>query len=170
MLVVFHLRGERCSPYAERARTDEFAPRLYYREAEIGIHTPNPSAGMIVKDPKTGEPTGMIRNAYSALKGLPAGARERYLVKSDGGFEVSKRLRDMMVFGEHDLGERAPFPRIDLLLYRNVLIYFAAPMQRVALETFALLVKMGAPRIVLKTRNELVEEGILKRLDSAEPK
>ena len=26
---------------------------------------------MIVKDPKTGEPTGMIRNAYSALRGVP---------------------------------------------------------------------------------------------------
>src|SRR6202795_4077634 len=43
----------------------------------------------------------------------------------------------MVVFGEHDLGERAPFPRIDLLLCRNVLIYFAASMQRAALETFA---------------------------------
>jgi len=72
-----------------------------------------------------------------ALKGLPAGARDRYFVKSDGGYEVAKRLRSMMVFGEHDLGERAPFPRIDLILCRNVLIYFAAPMQRVALETFA---------------------------------
>ncbi|MFO0929791.1 MAG: amidohydrolase family protein [Gemmataceae bacterium] len=33
--------------------------------------TPSPPAGMIVKDPKTGEPTGMIRNAYGALKGVP---------------------------------------------------------------------------------------------------
>jgi predicted amidohydrolase YtcJ len=33
--------------------------------------TPNPRAGMIVKDPTTGEPTGMIRNAYGALKGMP---------------------------------------------------------------------------------------------------
>jgi len=61
----------------------------------------------------------------AALKGLPAGARGRYFVKSDGGYEVAKRLRALMVFGEHDLGERAPFPRIDLLLCRNVLIYFA---------------------------------------------
>jgi two-component system CheB/CheR fusion protein len=30
-----------------------------------------------------------------------------------------------------------PFPRIDLLLCRNVLIYFTPPLQRVALETFA---------------------------------
>lgn len=33
--------------------------------------TPDPPAGTIVKDPATGEPTGLLRNAYSALKGLP---------------------------------------------------------------------------------------------------
>ena len=33
--------------------------------------TPDPPAGRIVKDPQTGEPTGMLRNAYSVLKGLP---------------------------------------------------------------------------------------------------
>ena len=86
----------------------------------------------------------------AALKDLPAGVRDRHFVKSDGGYEVAKRLRALMVFGEHDLGERAPFPRIDLLLCRNVLIYFTAPMQRVALETFAFSLRPGG-RLVLGT-------------------
>jgi two-component system CheB/CheR fusion protein len=86
----------------------------------------------------------------AALKGLPAGARDRYFVKSDGGYEVAKRLRALMIFGEHDLGERAPFPRIDLLLCRNVLIYFSTPMQRVALETFAFSLRPGG-RLALGT-------------------
>jgi two-component system CheB/CheR fusion protein len=81
--------------------------------------------------------------APTALKSLPTGVQDRYFVKSDGHFEVAKRLRALMVFGEHDLGERAPFPRIDLLLCRNVLIYFAAPMQQVALETFAFSLRPG---------------------------
>ncbi len=34
--------------------------------------TPNPTNGVIVKDPKTGEPTGMLRNAYRVLKGVPS--------------------------------------------------------------------------------------------------
>ena len=90
-----------------------------------------------------------------ALKGLPAGARDRYFVKSDGGYEVAKRLRSMMVFGEHDLGERAPFPRIDLILCRNVLIYFAAPMQRGALETFAFSLRPGG-RLALGTSESVM--------------
>jgi len=81
--------------------------------------------------------------AAAALKGLPAGVRDRHFGEAEGGFQVAKRLRALMVFGEHDLGERAPFPRIDLLLCRNVLIYFTVPMQQVALETFAFSLRTG---------------------------
>ncbi|HYH68023.1 MAG TPA: amidohydrolase family protein, partial [Urbifossiella sp.] len=35
--------------------------------------TPHPRAGQVVKDPLTGEPTGMLRNAYGVLKGVPGG-------------------------------------------------------------------------------------------------
>jgi len=41
-----------------------------------------------------------------------------------------------MVFGGTISPSVRPFPRIDLLLCRNVLIYFSVPMQQVALETF----------------------------------
>jgi two-component system CheB/CheR fusion protein len=73
-----------------------------------------------------------------ALDGVPAELRSRYLIRSGTGFQVVKRLRSQAIFGEHDLSARVPFPRIDLLLCRNVLIYFTTPLQRVALETFAL--------------------------------
>jgi two-component system CheB/CheR fusion protein len=85
------------------------------------------------------------RGIYSpaAMESLPKMIRERYFTESAAGWEVVKRLRALMVFGEHDLGERAPFPRIDLLLCRNVLIYFARPMQETALETFAFSLRAG---------------------------
>ena len=72
----------------------------------------------------------------AALQKVPVTLRERYFVKNDGGYEVTKSIRAIMIFGEHDLGARAPFPRIDLILCRNVLIYFNAQMQQAALETF----------------------------------
>ena len=40
----------------------------------ISRDTADPPAGRIVKDPTTGEPTGMLRNAYSVLKDLPGDA------------------------------------------------------------------------------------------------
>ncbi len=72
----------------------------------------------------------------AALQKVPPPIRKRFFQKSDGGYEIAKTLRSLMIFGEHDLGARAPFPRIDLVLCRNVLIYFTPPMQQAALETF----------------------------------
>ena len=69
-----------------------------------------------------------------------------------------------MIFGEHDLSARVPFPRIDLLLCRNVLIYFTTPLQRVALETFALSLRpegrlvLGSSETVAVLSGSYVEE------------
>jgi len=57
--------------------------------SKIGPDTPSPRAGMIVKDPKTGKPTGMIRNAYSTLRNLP---RESDRVTPQARREGLKRL------------------------------------------------------------------------------
>jgi len=39
--------------------------------SKIDKNTPNPANGVIVRDPKTGEATGMLRNAYGVLKSVP---------------------------------------------------------------------------------------------------
>lgn len=57
--------------------------------SKITRDTPDPAAGRIVKDPKTGEPTGMMRNAYSALKDLP---RDAY---SDDGEAEATRVKEL---------------------------------------------------------------------------
>ena len=79
----------------------------------------------------------------NALSTLPAEFIERYFTPLDGGYEVSKRIRGLVVFGEHDLGQRAPFPRIDLCLCRNVLIYFSPELQQRALQLFAFALRDG---------------------------
>ena len=73
--------------FPTKAELDAIAPRhpVLYHAGPAGIvnsvaiqvskltkDTPNPANGIVVKDPKTGEPTGMLRNAYGVLKGLPA--------------------------------------------------------------------------------------------------
>jgi two-component system CheB/CheR fusion protein len=72
-----------------------------------------------------------------ALRNLPDDMVQRHFMKVGDDYEVGKHLRAMLVFGEHDLGQRAPFPRIDLIFCRNVLIYFTPALQRRALHLFA---------------------------------
>src|SRR5262249_27538999 len=72
--------------FPTRAELDEAAPKhpVLYHAGPAGIinsmgikvsgitkDTPNPRTGIVVKDPATGEPTGMLRNAYGVLKELP---------------------------------------------------------------------------------------------------
>nr|WP_157369757.1 amidohydrolase [Zavarzinella formosa] len=73
--------------FPTKAELDEVAPDhpVLYHAGPAGVansmalkisgvtkDTPNPTAGVVVKDEKTGEPTGMLRNAYGVLKGVPS--------------------------------------------------------------------------------------------------
>jgi len=88
-----------------------------------------------------------------ALAAVPAAMVERYFTEHHGDFEVKKNLRGLLVFGEHDLGQRAPFPRIDLVLCRNVLIYFTAALQRRALQLFAFSLRASGYLVLGKSES-----------------
>src|SRR4051812_48481324 len=79
------------------------------------------------------------RGVYSrsAVANLSEEMIERYFVQSNDEYEIRKNIRAMTIFGQHDLAQRAPFPRIDLAVSRNVLIYFTPELQRRALQLFA---------------------------------
>jgi two-component system, chemotaxis family, CheB/CheR fusion protein len=84
---------------------------------------------------------------------LPPDVVERHFVKSGDGYEVRKRIRIMTVFGQHDLGQRAPFPRVDLALCRNVLIYFTTELQKRALQLFAFSLRDGGYLVLGKAES-----------------
>lgn len=79
------------------------------------------------------------RGLYSEnlLKGVPSEYRERFFERVDRAYRISKTLRQMVIFGQQDLSRSAPFPRIDLVLCRNVLIYFTPELQDYVLNQFA---------------------------------
>ncbi len=79
----------------------------------------------------------------SSLVNLPEDVVSRYFVPAGKEVEVRKEVRALTVFGQHDLAVRAPFPRIDLALCRNVLIYFNPELQRRALQLFAFALRDG---------------------------
>ena len=85
------------------------------------------------------------RGLYSEnlLKGIPAEYRERFVERADHGYRISKVLRQMVIFGQQDLSRSAPFPRIDLVLCRNVLIYFTPELQEYVLNQFAFSLSPG---------------------------
>lgn len=104
---------------------------------------------------------GFARNGiYSrpALSNLSEELLGCYFDHTDGEYRLNKLVRDMVVFGKHDLGQRAPFPRIDLVLSRNVLIYFTPELQRRTLDLFAYSLR-DEGRLVLGKAESVSQRG-----------
>lgn len=89
----------------------------------------------------------------AALADMPPELTKRHFICHNGTCEVRKKARGMVVFGEHDLSRRAPFPRIDLVLCRNVLIYFTPELQRRTLQLFAFSLRTGGLLVVGKAES-----------------
>ncbi len=87
----------------------------------------------------------------AALTGLSADRIARYFSSSAGGYAINKQVRSLVIFGEHDLGQHAPFPQIDLVLCRNVLIYFTKELQQRALQLFAFALRDGGYLVLGRT-------------------
>jgi two-component system, chemotaxis family, CheB/CheR fusion protein len=87
----------------------------------------------------------------AALVNLPPELAEQYFTRLNGEYEVKKQIRALTVFGQHDLGQRAPFPRIDLELCRNVLIYFTPELQKRALQLFTFSLRDGGYLVLGKS-------------------
>ncbi len=85
------------------------------------------------------------RGIYSSnlSEGVPQEYIEQFFTRSDNTYHISKALRQMVIFGQQDLSRSAPFPRIDLILCRNVLIYFTLELQDYVLNQFAFSLAPG---------------------------
>jgi len=60
----------------------------------------------------------------------------RYFTRVDGGFRVSKAIRDCCIFARQNLTKDPPFSKVDLISCRNVLIYLDSVLQRRVMSVF----------------------------------
>ncbi|MEW5929535.1 MAG: CheR family methyltransferase [Gemmatimonadota bacterium] len=65
----------------------------------------------------------------SDLEGVPPEVRDRYFDRSGERWTLRADLRRYVIFGRHDLVQDAPISHLDLLVCRNVLMYFNAEVQ-----------------------------------------
>jgi two-component system CheB/CheR fusion protein len=60
----------------------------------------------------------------------------RFFLKTEGGYQISKSIRDMCVFARQDVTRDPPFSRIDLISCRNMLIYMGPLLQKKLIPLF----------------------------------
>ena len=60
----------------------------------------------------------------------------RYFEKTESGYQISKAIRSTVVVAPHNVLQDPPFTDLDLVVCRNLMIYFDIPAQQRALSMF----------------------------------
>jgi two-component system CheB/CheR fusion protein len=79
------------------------------------------------------------RNAFytpSQVANISPERLHRFFVQVEGGYQISKPVRELCVFARQNLINDPPFSRMDLIACRNVLIYLGNSLQRKLLPLF----------------------------------
>ncbi|MGH9956866.1 MAG: ATP-binding protein, partial [Pyrinomonadaceae bacterium] len=67
----------------------------------------------------------------------------RFFVEEEGGYRMSKVLREQVVFARQNVISDPPFSRMDLISCRNLLIYLEAGLQKKIMPAFHYALKPG---------------------------
>jgi two-component system CheB/CheR fusion protein len=60
----------------------------------------------------------------------------RYFTKVEAGYRISKNIRDMCIFAQHNLLSDPPFSQMDVICCRNLLIYLEPVLQTKVISVF----------------------------------
>ncbi len=101
----------------------------------------------------------------STLADLEPGLIQRYFTPSGDAYEVTKSLRELVVFARQDLAQDPPFLRLDLISCRNVLIYFQSPLQERVLGAFHYALAPGGLLFLGKSESVFQREELFDSLD-----
>ncbi|WP_051556542.1 chemotaxis protein CheB [Alkalihalobacterium bogoriense] len=72
----------------------------------------------------------------SAAHSIPEKIRNQFFTKTSEGYQVSEKIRKMIVFAQHNLLRNPPFINLDLISCRNFLIYLQAESQQKLMSLF----------------------------------
>jgi two-component system, chemotaxis family, CheB/CheR fusion protein len=84
------------------------------------------------------------RFAATISTDMSAQRLSRFFVERPGGYQIDKRIRDMVLFAQHDVIIDPPFTRLDILSCRNLMIYFGSTLQKRLVQLFHYSLRPGS--------------------------
>jgi two-component system CheB/CheR fusion protein len=107
------------------------------------------------------------RYPATLLKGLSTERCDRFFRASQGGFVVTKEIRDLCTFSAHNLIRDPPFSRMDLVSCRNLLIYMETALQAAVIPAFHYSLLPGGILLLGGSETTARHEDLFEPLDKA---
>ena len=98
---------------------------------------------------------------------LPDRLRERYLTVEGNRYRLNENIRQMVRFQRHNIMTDTEYPRSDLILCRNVLIYFSREEQDRIIGHFARVLRVGGFLVLGRAENLMGRPRLLFESESA---
>src|SRR5215831_12813033 len=107
------------------------------------------------------------RGEYSldAVRRVRPEWREKYF-HGKGLLRVNREIRRLVIFGRSNLAQDAPISHVDLLLCRNVLIYFDSELQNQILARLHYALEPGGILFLGKSESQLTNSTQFRRLNA----
>ena len=74
---------------------------------------------------------------------MPPARLARFFTEQAGGYRIDERIREVVLFAQHDVILDPPFTRLDILSCRNLMIYFGAALQHRLVPLFHYSLRPG---------------------------
>lgn len=102
------------------------------------------------------------------LETLSESQLENYFTKNNTDYEITKVIRDMCIFAQHNFLKDPPFTKMDLITCRNVLIYMDVFLQQKAFTTFHYSLKENGFLLLGKSETIGTSSSLFTQLDKHE--
>jgi len=99
------------------------------------------------------------------LKNVSPKRLQQFFIKSKDKYRITKSLRDVCVFAQHNILHDPPFSRMDFISCRNMLIYLDTAAQKKAIATFHYALKEGGSLLLGKSETIGTSEQLFTVLD-----
>jgi two-component system CheB/CheR fusion protein len=103
---------------------------------------------------------------------------KRFFTSTNGNYQVIKPIRDMCIFAKHDLTRDPPFSNLNLIMCRNLLIYFDSRLQERIIPLFHYGLKADGYLVLGESESvgkftylfeTLIKKGVAFRKKQAQP-
>ena len=101
----------------------------------------------------------------SALVGLDKSLRNKYFTIKSEHYEVVKPIREMVIFSRHNILRDPAFLRLDMIVCRNLLIYFSQELQKKLFPEFHYALNDNALLFLGKSESVGHFQGHFKTMD-----